>query len=457
MTLLYKEKYMLLIPKWVRLAQITALFSVSQYVLADTEDQFPFKKLKSEDSAQMNSPVIPRKPKSDADPFEELANQKDDNINGQDSKKMQDSGHQSFKPETELFSHGQSKGNVQTGDNTIEIYGKAMFALATDKPNNTSLTSSGSRLGIRGNKSLGDQMFAFWQVESSIDFDNLGSDHGGNESQLAGRDSFVGISNNWGMLVLGKHNTPYKMSVHSWDPFNHVAGDFRAILGRLPGFNFSTDHHGNMFHVRAPNSVIYYPPRTDYFSSSFAMAAIDEAAKNSASLPILSASFSYKFDNFEFVFAHESHRKIDVVKGEEDHDSVVEESPHLIEKSYANLVGIMAYFESTMFIAIIEQILVSDDIIEGRERERFAAVFAINHKFSHSSIRASLGRASEFNVDDGATFISIGFFTNMAIDTTIYVNYAMVRNDIEGRYVTFNIEEAEKEVSSLSIGMIHSF
>lgn len=372
---------------------------------------------------------------------------------------LSDVRHDEFNISPDEFSHGHEEGNVQTSDNIIEIYGKVMIALNENRPGNASMLSSGSRLGLRGNKVLENSLLAFWQIESGIDLDNLGSDgHGGNESELASRDTFVGISGNKGTLVFGKHNTPYKMSVHSWDPFNHVAGDFRALLGRIPGFTVDFNHHGSIYHVRAPNSVVFYPKPKNGVSAAFGAAAIDEASENRATFPILSARITVQSNNFEFVFAHETHNRVDYYSdvGHEEDEADISVEPDLVESSHANLFGLYYSWTNTNLFGIAEHISVNDEDLD-IQSERVVGLLGIVHNINQISMRLTVGQATEFSHDDGAFFTTVGLFRKLSADTTAYINFASVQNQSEGKYPSFYMEEAESNVSSFSLGFVHSF
>src|SRR6186713_1018355 len=65
-------------------------------------------------------------------------------------------------------------------------------------PNVTRLSSNSSRFGIRGTESLGGGLNAIFQIENGSIRPTTGD--GGN---LAGRDSFVGLSGGWGTFKMG--------------------------------------------------------------------------------------------------------------------------------------------------------------------------------------------------------------------------------------------------------------
>ena len=71
-------------------------------------------------------------------------------------------------------------------------------------PNVYRVASNSSRFGLRGTESLGGGLNAIFQIENGSIRPTTGD--GGN---LAGRDSFVGLSGNWGTFKMGRYLAPY--------------------------------------------------------------------------------------------------------------------------------------------------------------------------------------------------------------------------------------------------------
>ena len=71
-------------------------------------------------------------------------------------------------------------------------------------PNVYRVTSNSSRFGLRGTESLGGGLNAIFQIENGSIRPTTGD--GGN---LAGRDSFVGLSGAWGTFKMGRYLAPY--------------------------------------------------------------------------------------------------------------------------------------------------------------------------------------------------------------------------------------------------------
>ena len=70
-------------------------------------------------------------------------------------------------------------------------------------PNVYRVTSNSSRFGLRGTESLGGGLNAIFQIENG----SIRATQGG--GNLAGRDTFVGLSGGWGTFKMGRYLAPY--------------------------------------------------------------------------------------------------------------------------------------------------------------------------------------------------------------------------------------------------------
>jgi len=92
------------------------------------------------------------------------------------------------------------------------------------------VSSSQSRLGLKGSEDLGDGLSAVWQLEQGINIDNSGAGNG-----LATRNSFLGLSSGTaGTVLLGRHDTPYKIASRGFDVFADTIADNRSLMGGSP-------------------------------------------------------------------------------------------------------------------------------------------------------------------------------------------------------------------------------
>ncbi len=67
-------------------------------------------------------------------------------------------------------------------------------------------------------------MKAIWQVESQIDVD------GGASRTFGTRNTFAGLSGGFGTVIIGRHDTPEKLSTGPLDMFADQVGDFNTSL-----------------------------------------------------------------------------------------------------------------------------------------------------------------------------------------------------------------------------------
>lgn len=66
--------------------------------------------------------------------------------------------------------------------------------------------SRASRLGAKGSKDLGNGLKAIYKMEFEVD---IADDNGGDN--ITARNQYVGLSCDFGTLLVGRHDTPYKV------------------------------------------------------------------------------------------------------------------------------------------------------------------------------------------------------------------------------------------------------
>jgi len=106
-----------------------------------------------------------------------------------------------------------------------------------------------SRLGVKGSEDLGNGLKAIYQIEFGVQLTNARNDDNvanGDSGSISMRNSFVGLAGNWGTFLVGRHDTPLKMSTAKLDLFQDTLADYRWTIG---------------FHsVRADNTIAYVSP-----------------------------------------------------------------------------------------------------------------------------------------------------------------------------------------------------
>jgi len=111
------------------------------------------------------------------------------------------------------------------------------------------LSSNKSRIGLKGSEDLGGGLAAIWQFEQEVVLDRGATASGWGNS----RNSFLGLKGAFGTVLAGTHDTPYKLSTASLDPFADTAGDYNAIIGTFDGANTSDLRLGNVLAYITPS------------------------------------------------------------------------------------------------------------------------------------------------------------------------------------------------------------
>jgi predicted porin len=103
-----------------------------------------------------------------------------------------------------------------------------------------------SYVGLRGFETIAGVPFRFvYQLETQIDISATSGIAESNSNQsnavkggLTSRNSYIGVSNSdWGALLIGKTDAPYKQSTARLNPFIGMVGDYAAIMGNTGGDN----------------------------------------------------------------------------------------------------------------------------------------------------------------------------------------------------------------------------
>lgn len=119
------------------------------------------------------------------------------------------------------------------------VYGKINIGVASLNNGNTTdnkstvVTDDASRLGVKGDESLGRGLKAIYLIEMPVDADQGGFTTGATCTTSAtvscattGRDVFAGLQGGWGTVRLGQFNTAYKNLSTGLEVFGDTIGDF---------------------------------------------------------------------------------------------------------------------------------------------------------------------------------------------------------------------------------------
>ncbi len=127
---------------------------------------------------------------------------------------------------------------------------------------NYSVESNASRLGFKGSEDLGNGLKAIYQIEFGISSDGGLAQTNANTGPRTpinnARNTFVGLSGDWGTALVGRHDTPMKMAFYASG--NELLGDSIIDL------NDDQSLIGVFQEVRASNAIAYVSPNFSGFT-----------------------------------------------------------------------------------------------------------------------------------------------------------------------------------------------
>lgn len=112
----------------------------------------------------------------------------------------------------------------------IDAYGKVNASLQQTKEGDDSfleLESNASRLGVKGEEELNENLKAIYRIEVQYATDDGDP---GNGSVFSARNIYVGVEGDFGQVVAGRMDTPLKVIQSKVDVFNDMAGDIGRII-----------------------------------------------------------------------------------------------------------------------------------------------------------------------------------------------------------------------------------
>jgi predicted porin len=354
------------------------------------------------------------------------------------------------------------KGNV-------EIYGAARLSvdiISTDAKATgadsslTRVSSNSSRLGFRDKEDVSDDLSAVMQLELGVNYDSTqtsvatkvtntttGATSNTNIDKITYRNSYAGISSKtFGTLIFGIHDTPYKISTGSLDPFADTMADYNAIIGTVNG---TSD-----FDLRAKDTVMYMSPKWVGIQVMAATSTTGQESDTSTSGNKQEYSISASYGN----------GPVYVALANEVHKNGYGSLDKLGYKIEGTKLGAGFTLEGTKIGLAYEAL---KDSVSDSKNTRNALYIAVSQKLGNETIKAAFGKADDGkdpNTKTGATFAAIGVDHSFSQRTTAYVLYAKTKNDDNATYGLGQsgaggayVPGAGESPSVIAFGLNHSF
>lgn len=366
-------------------------------------------------------------------------------------------------------------GTLNADAGTVERTGATVSAAALNSlvgapgltPSNSSsrsiLRSNSSNFGIRGVRKIAGGVSAVFQVESAVGAD-------GGASNLAGRDTFLGLVGSFGSVLYGGNiDSPYKRGVQGKDPFFATGiATQKGILGS-PGFNVTsvnavsgTTVGGNAagaqqqnagFDTRLNNLVMYRSPVFAGFSGEIAYGMKEQKTAAGITPAVISAVArydrgpwfaSYAFEERDDVFALNSLQTL--APGTGSTGTLFVPPAGASSKDTANKVGVGYKFSSgTEILLVWENLKYTTSVGSVREYERDAWVGSASHRLGRHQAIVSYSKADAGNCSLatgaacstrglGAEQWALGYVFNLDASTWLYAFWTQIRNEEAAAY-----------------------
>lgn len=354
--------------------------------------------------------------------------------------------------------YGQLNGSFDSVDN------------GTGGTRTSIINSNSSRLGFKGSENLGDGLSAVWQYESSVNF--AGTNTGTATSTLASRDSFVGLSSaGMGTILVGRHDTPYKMATRGFDVFVDNIADNRTLMGKGAA----------AFDGRQGNFLAYVTPAMNGFTGVIAYVAGAEAASLSTQTKgsVWSLAGIYGDGPLKISAAYEVHdigtagtgsvgAPATVTFGGLGVGAVATPATAVGQKEKAYKIGAGYTFNDFTINGVYEHTNDSFGAAGANLLGHNAYYLAGKYAFGMDAVKLAytkVGNAGAAGVSNGAKEWAVGYDHNLSKNTTIYALYANLKNDANSGYGLSGGADvtpaapvtAGATASVFSLGLKHSF
>ncbi len=310
---------------------------------------------------------------------------------------------------------------INTGDGSAAANGTTKVSGA--KKGNVS--SNVSRFGFKGAEDLGGGLAAIWQIEQQVNINGTGT------STFATRNSFAGLKGDFGTVLMGKHDTPYKLSTRKLDVFGDSIADNRSLLGGISATATVTQPGlvtaASSFDGRQNNVLAYISPAMAGFTVAAATVNLSQDNKTDAQAKDSAFSIAGMYDAAPFygAVAYEVHTLKSNVGATTKGDSESAAKAGFGFTMDAFNIGVV--YEKT-----------SDKLgLAGAKLYAHNAYYvAGKYSFGTSAVKLAYGKLGDVGSvkDTGATQVSVGYDYGLSKHTKLYAIYSRISNKNAASY-----------------------
>jgi predicted porin len=327
---------------------------------------------------------------------------------------------------------------VNTGDGTTTANG----ATTVKGVNKQVVSSNVSKFGFKGSEDLGDGLAAIWQIEQQINIDDAA------KNTFASRNTFAGLKGDFGTVLMGIHDTPYKISTRKLDVFGDNIADNRSLMGNKSSAGFE---------LRPTDVLAYISPAFAGVTAAIATVNLSETQENNTQKKNSALSLAVMYDAAPFYgsVAYEKHKLETVAAGANES---------------ATRVGFGFKPEGFELGVVYEK--TTDNLGAGQVNLNGHNAVYVSGKmnFGMSAVKLAytkagvLGEGAVQVADSGASQVSVGYDHGLSKRTKLYALYTKISNG-KGANYEFSQSTAAATTTSgfgtspsaISLGMKHIF
>ncbi|MDD2701297.1 MAG: porin [Sideroxydans sp.] len=318
----------------------------------------------------------------------------------------------------------------------VNVYGKAYLTLDSISSNATGAVSTlrtnsnASRFGVKGSEELGDGLKGIYQFEVQVDGDGSGGNGLGNGT----RNSGVGLEGDFGKVIVGVWDTPFKVAHNKVELFDNASA-FTALnlIGRAGA--------AKNFNSRLKNIVQYWTPKFGSVQGAVSYAP-DEAKTATTNKSDLAFAATFEQDDLYAAAAYES-RPDATTAGTTD--------------SALRLVG--KYTLGDVWVgATVESIKVNTSATASYSQKNLELVG--QYKLGADKLAVSYAKAGKTaTANTGATQLALRYGHEFSKRTELFAAYTTLKNDSAVNYDlnSSGIGAAGDTKAVFGAGLIHAF
>ncbi len=341
------------------------------------------------------------------------------------------------------------------------LYGKFHVSydfVGGDNADNTQggFSSNSSRIGIKGKEKINDSLSIIYQYETGFDAGQNGS-FGASSGGLGGqRNTFIGATGNWGTVITGRHDTPFKMMGREYDLFGDTIGDSRNIISGPAGVDTNWD-------LRPSQVLAYVTP--DLMGFKAILAYVNSWAGND---PTANPVTPYNTDsNAWSLSAHYGIAGFGLDAAYEQHNLQANAGPGLKDSQDAYRVGANYKIAGFKIMGLYQQI---SNVGFSSSDVKAYGVGAAYTFLGANTIKAQYFKADDVDNtnDTNGDLWAVGYDYKLSKQTNVYAMYAQTSNGSNAMYTIMNgghdykypVDTAKfpgGKSSAVSVGIEHKF